>query len=320
MLLSVHELSVRFKTHRGVVPAVDRVCFSLQPGKTLCIVGESGCGKSVTALAVLRLLPKKNTEVSGSVVFDGREILSTDERSIRAIRGNQIGMIFQEPMTSLNPVITVGDQVAESLREHRPGIGRRECRDRVVDLFESVGISSETIADYPHELSGGMRQRVMIAMALACSPRLIIADEPTTALDVTIQAQILELLRRLQSQLHMSVILITHDLGIVSEMADEVLVMYAGRVVERASRNRLFEKPLHPYTIGLMACLPESHAPGTRMTGIPGAVPSPYRLPRGCYFQDRCARVTPHCRETDPPLEDKQDNHQVRCVEVSSCS
>ena len=308
-LLEIAGLTTEFRTDRGPVRAVDGVSFEIGRGKTLGVVGESGSGKSVTALSILRLIPEPPGRIAaGKVIFGGTDLLSLDDRALRAVRGNKISMIFQEPMTSLNPVFRVGDQVAESVRLHRRA-SRREARDRAVEMFRLVGIPSpeERIRAYPHELSGGMRQRVMIAMALACTPDLLIADEPTTALDVTIQAQILDLLARLQRELGMSVLLITHDLGVVAETCEEVVVLYAGRVVERAPAGELFALPRHPYTRGLLRSIPD--LPSEARTGerprlreIPGMVPSLGTLPPGCKFQDRCPRVQDRCRAEEPPL------------------
>lgn len=317
MLLRVNDLSIVFDTHRGKAVAVDGVSLKVEAGKTLCIVGESGCGKSVTALSILRLLPKEVASVSGEIHFNELRLDQLDADGIRAIRGGDISMIFQEPMTSLNPVHSVGAQVEESLKWHRRSMGRAERRRRVTELFRDVGVPEERMVDYPHEMSGGMRQRVMIAMALASEPKLLIADEPTTALDVTIQAQILELIGELKRKHGMGVILITHDLGIVNEMADDVVVMYAGKTVERASSSELFREPLHPYTQGLLNCLPEE---GRKIESIPGSVPSLFSLPKGCYFQSRCRKVVPLCLEKDPHLDLKRANgHEVSCFEVPSC-
>ncbi len=310
-LLAISDLVTEFRTDDGAsgwLRAVDGVSLEIGRGKTLGVVGESGCGKSVTALSVLRLIPDPPGRIaSGKVVYDGTDLLRLDERALRDIRGNKISMIFQEPMTSLNPVYTVGEQVAETVRLHRKA-SRRAAMDRAVEMFKLVGIPApaERVRAYPHQLSGGMRQRVMIAMALACDPDLLIADEPTTALDVTIQAQILELLARLQRELGMSIMLITHDLGVVAETCEEVVVMYAGRVVERAGARDLFAAPRHPYTAGLLRSIPvfgeETPASRARLKEIPGMVPALTALPPGCKFQDRCPRVQEICRVEEPPL------------------
>ena len=306
-LLEVRDLVIGFDTDEWLVRAIDGVSFSVPEGTTLGVVGESGCGKSVTALSILRLLPSPPGRVlGGEVRFDGRDLLTLAERAMRDIRGNEISMIFQEPMTSLNPVYTVGRQIAEVLRLHR-GLGRKEARARAIEALSLVGIPApeQRIDAYPHTLSGGMRQRVMIAMALACEPRLLIADEPTTALDVTIQAQILDLLRSLQRELGMSVMFITHDLGVVAELASEVVVMYAGKVVERASTTQLFAAPRHPYTRGLLRSLPGAVAGGAhrrRLATIPGMVPKLTELPSGCRFRDRCDVAIPRCAVEEPAL------------------
>jgi peptide/nickel transport system ATP-binding protein len=313
-LLEVRDLVTEFRTEHGALRAVDGVSFAIPKGKTLGVVGESGCGKSVTALSIMRLIPSPPGRIAGgSIHYDGKNLLDLSEREMRAIRGNHISMIFQEPMTSLNPVFTVGDQVAEAVRLHQ-GKSRKQALEVAVEMFRLVGIPSpaDRVHNYPHQLSGGMRQRVMIAMALACDPDILIADEPTTALDVTIQAQILELLRKLQAELGMSILLITHDLGVVAETADEVVVMYAGRVVERAPTIELFETPRHHYTAGLLRSVPSyDPAPGAgdavteqhaRLQEIPGMVPSLFDLPHGCKFQDRCPAVQQKCRDIEPDL------------------
>jgi len=305
VLLRVKDLVTSFRTDEGELRAVDGVSFEVAEGKTLGVVGESGCGKSVTSLSIMRLVPSPPGRVTaGSIELDGRDLLTLSEREMRSIRGNRISMIFQEPMTSLNPVYTVGAQIVEAVRLHQ-NKSRREARERAVEMLRLVGIPSpESNADaYPHQLSGGMRQRVMIAMALACEPKLLIADEPTTALDVTIQAQILELLRKLQEQLKMSIILITHDLGVVAEHADDVIVMYAGKVVESASVEQLFAHPKHPYTRGLLESVPRLQRSRTRrLPTIEGMVPDLRDLPSGCRFADRCGFVVDACRDKEPEL------------------
>jgi oligopeptide/dipeptide ABC transporter ATP-binding protein len=322
-LLDVRGLVTRFRTEENEVRAVDGVSFSVDAGTTLGIVGESGSGKSVTALSILRLLrDPPGRVVAGEVLFRGRDLLKLDEKQMREVRGNQISMIFQEPMTSLNPVLTVGDQVAEPLRLHR-GLSKSAARAEAAALFKKVGIADpeRRVRDYPHQMSGGMRQRVMIAMALACKPQLLIADEPTTALDVTIQAQILELLASLKRELGMALVLITHDLGVVAETCDEVVVMYAGHVVEKGRAVELFARPRHPYTVGLLRSVPSLQPVGKhggqrrRLQEIPGMVPPLDRLPRGCRFQDRCPRVQDRCRNDAPALEpDPIDSRRlVRC-------
>jgi peptide/nickel transport system ATP-binding protein len=300
-LLEIRDLVTEFRTEHGTVRAVDGVSFEVPERATLGVVGESGSGKSVTALSIMRLVAAPGRIARGSITYTGRDLLALAPAEMRKIRGNRIAMIFQEPMTSLNPVFTVGDQVGEAVRLHQ-GKSRREARQVAIDMFRLVGIPSpdDRVDAYPHQLSGGMRQRVMIAMALACKPDLLIADEPTTALDVTIQAQILELLRSLQRELGMSILLITHDLGVVAEACDEVIVMYAGRIVERARTDVLFAAPRHHYTAGLLRSVPTG-APG-RLVEIPGMVPSLADLPAGCKFVDRCPAAQAKCRAEEPAL------------------
>ena len=303
-LLAVADLRVVFAgDRRGDTQAVAGISFSIAPGRTLGIVGESGCGKSVTALAIMRLLDGSAARLSGSIVFEGLELLSLPARQMRDLRGNRIAMIFQEPMTSLNPSFTIGDQIGEVLMRHR-GLSARVARDAAIAMLERVRIPSPSVRvdDYPHKLSGGMRQRAMIAMALACDPKLVIADEPTTALDVAIQAQILDLLRELSAASGTAILLITHDLGVVAELADEVLVMYAGKVVERAPVKALFEAPQHPYTIGLLGSIPRLDGEEKRLAAIDGAVPNVQSMPHGCRFHPRCPFAIARCREEEPPL------------------
>ncbi|MCE9573441.1 MAG: ABC transporter ATP-binding protein [Deltaproteobacteria bacterium] len=310
-LLEIKGLVTEFRTEHGVLRAVDGVSFEIPKRRTLGVVGESGCGKSVTALSVMRLIADPPGRIAaGEIRYAGQDLLKLDDRAMRKIRGNRIAMIFQEPMTSLNPVFTVGDQVAEAVQLHQNKT-RKEALAVAVEMFKLVGIPApdERVHSYPHELSGGMRQRVMIAMALACKPDLLIADEPTTALDVTIQAQILDLLRKLQNELGMSVMLITHDLGVVAETCDEVVVMYAGRVVERAPTEALFAAPRHHYTAGLLRSVPsygdrsdDPDAPRGRLTEIKGMVPPLWALPTGCKFADRCGAAQAKCTAEEPPL------------------
>jgi oligopeptide/dipeptide ABC transporter ATP-binding protein len=302
-LLEIRDLVTEFHTERGIVRAVDGVSFEVPRRGTLGVVGESGSGKSVTALSVMRLIAPPGKVAAGQVMYDGKDLLQLSPPEMRAIRGNRIAMIFQEPMTSLNPVFTAGDQVGEAVRLHQKK-SRAEARQIAIEMFRLVGIPSpeERVDTYPHQLSGGMRQRVMIAMALACKPDLLIADEPTTALDVTIQAQILDLLRSLQRELGTSILLITHDLGVVAETCDEVVVMYAGRVVERAPADELFAAPRHHYTAGLLRSVPSYGGERARLVEIKGAVPSPYELPKGCKFVDRCAAAQDLCRREEPAL------------------
>ncbi|MFL5139127.1 MAG: ABC transporter ATP-binding protein [Microvirga sp.] len=313
-LLAVRDLATSFFTEDGTTRAVDGVSFDVGAGETLGIVGESGCGKSVTALSIMRLLPPRlGRTVRGSVAFEGRDLLGLDESEMRAIRGNRIAMIFQEPMTSLNPSYTVGDQIVEAIVRHRK-VSRKEAEARGVEMLRRVRIPTPEARfhDYPHRLSGGMRQRVMIAMALACDPDLLIADEPTTALDVTIQAQILELMRKLREESGAAIILITHDLGVVAEVCDEVVVMYAGQVVERASVDDLFRFPEHPYTVGLLGALPRLERRRPRLAAIEGTVPNMTAPPQGCRFQARCPFRIPKCAEM-PPLEAVAGGHLSRC-------
>jgi peptide/nickel transport system ATP-binding protein len=314
-LLTVADLRVVFEGDRGArAEAVSGVSFTVERGRTLGIVGESGCGKSVTALAIMRLLPRDATRVSGSVVFEGRELGSLPERDVQDLRGNRLAMIFQEPMTSLNPSFTVGDQIGESLMRHR-GLGAKAARAAAIDMLGRVKIPSPRLRvdDYPHKLSGGMRQRVMIAMALACAPALLIADEPTTALDVTIQAQVLELLAKLREETGAAIILITHDMGVVAETCDDVAVMYAGQIVERAPVARLLNTPEHPYTVGLLGSIPHIGARRQRLAAISGTVPSLADAFSGCRFSSRCPFADTRCRSQSPVLADIADGHVSRC-------
>ena len=317
-ILEVENLQTHFRTPDGVNRAVDGVSFCVNAAETLAIVGESGCGKSVTSMSILRLIPEKTGKSAGAIRFEGKDLLTLSEAEMRDIRGNQISMIFQEPMTSLNPVLTVGFQIDESLRLHE-GLGRGAARQRTVELLKMVGIPEpeRRAREFPHQLSGGMRQRVMIAMALACSPRLLIADEPTTALDVTIQAQILDLMRDLKNRVGAAIVLITHDLGVVAEVADRVVVMYAGRKVEEAPVQALFDRPRHPYTQGLLGAVPKLGASfeneGARLAEIPGLVPSLKKRIQGCVFAGRCAQVQPVCREVAPGLVHLGEGHTVAC-------
>jgi len=323
-LLAVEGLRTHFQNRDGTVRAVDGVSFDVYSGQTLAIVGESGCGKSVTALSILRLIPTPPARiVAGRIVWNGRDLIGLSDDEMRAIRGNEISMIFQEPMTSLNPVLTIGRQIAEALVLHR-GLSKAEAMERAVDGLANVRISepARRVRQYPHELSGGMRQRVMIAMALACGPRLLIADEPTTALDVTIQAQILDLMRALRGETGASIILITHDLGVVAEMAHRVVVMYAGRKVEEASVGDLFARPLHPYTRGLLGSMPHLGASlgehgRQRLTEIPGIVPSLREEIAGCAFAPRCTYATERCRRELPVLDEHRAGHLAACWEAA---
>ncbi|MDE2397584.1 MAG: ABC transporter ATP-binding protein [Burkholderiales bacterium] len=316
-LLSVEGLCVEFSTRRGVARVLDDVHFTINRGETLCVVGESGCGKSVTALAVLRLIAQPPGRIAGGrIVFDGRDLLKLGDAEMRDVRGNRISMIFQEPMTSLNPAYTVGDQIAEAVRLHQ-GLSRRAALARAAEMLEAVGIPSpaQRVHEYPHQFSGGMRQRVMIAMALACKPDLLIADEPTTALDVTVQAQIFDLVAELRERTGTAVMLITHDMGAVAEMADRVVVMYAGRIVESGPVATVLGAPLHPYTRGLIACAPgrRTAVPGQALEEIPGTVPSLLERGAGCLFADRCAHASAICRSTLPPRTEPAPGHGVAC-------
>jgi peptide/nickel transport system ATP-binding protein/oligopeptide transport system ATP-binding protein len=316
-LLSIEHLQTHFTLRGMVAKAVDDVSFAIAPGQTLGLVGESGCGKSVTAHSIMGLIPSPPGKiVGGRIVFEGTDLLTLNERRMRGIRGNRISMIFQEPMTSLNPVFTVGEQVGEVIRLHRK-LSRAEVRHRVVEMFRLVGIpAGETrLDDYPHQMSGGMRQRVMIAMALACNPRLMIADEPTTALDVTIQAQILDLMNQLKAETGAAILFITHDLGVIAEMAQQVAVMYAGQVMEQAAAATLFAVPRHPYTVGLMHSIPALalQTRQKRLATIAGTVPSLFNLPKGCRFSDRCPDVFDDCRLAVPAMTAVGPNHHVRC-------
>jgi peptide/nickel transport system ATP-binding protein len=318
-LLEVENLQTHFATPEGVARAVEGLSFHIEAGETLAIVGESGCGKSVTSMSILRLIPEPPGRIRGAIRFEGRDLLTLPEAAMRDLRGNQISMIFQEPMTSLNPVLTIGRQIGETLQLHQ-GLSRRAAIARAVDALTLVGIPApqRRVHEYPHQLSGGMRQRVMIAMALACNPKLLIADEPTTALDVTIQAQILDLMREMQRRLGSAIMLITHDLGVVAETADRVVVMYAGRKVEEAPVRAIFAEPLHPYTRGLLGAVPrlgsslDSGGTG-RLAEIPGLVPSLRKPIVGCAFASRCTLATDLCREVAPAIERKAPAHDVAC-------
>jgi len=314
-LLEVDGLSIGFATEEGPIRVVEDVSFSLGAGRTLGLVGESGCGKSVTAMSIMRLLPAPPSRIDGGrIAFDGRNLLTLDARAMREVRGDRIGMIFQEPMTSLNPTLSIGFQIGEVLRLHR-GQSTAAARDSAIEILRLVGIGAaeRRVDQFPHQLSGGLRQRVMIAMALVCHPALLIADEPTTALDVTIQAQILDLLRRLQREMGMAILMITHDLGVVAETCDEVIVMYAGRVVERALVRDLFRRPRHPYTQGLLAASPGRVVRGTRLPTIPGMVPAPNKRGTGCSFAARCGRVQDRCRSEIPVLSEHAPSHAAAC-------
>ena len=318
-LLTVDCLQTHFGTLDGVIRAVDGLSFHIDHGETVAIVGESGCGKSVTSMSILRLVQEPPGKIAGRILFDERNLLALSEVEMRAIRGKDVSMIFQEPMTSLNPVLTIGRQIGEAFRLHE-GLSKREARHRSIEMLALVGIpeAARRIGEYPHQLSGGMRQRVVIAMALACNPRLLIADEPTTALDVTIQAQILELMRDLKRRVGAAIMLITHDLGVVAEMAERVIVMYAGRKVEEAPVDEIFSRPMHPYTQGLLGAVPKLGSSlvldrRTKLTEIRGRVPSLSEKIVGCAFADRCPIATQLCREVEPAAAPKRDRHLVAC-------
>jgi len=316
-VLEVKNLKTAFKTDDGVLVAVDDVSFSVMAGQTVGVVGESGCGKSVTSLSIMRLIPDPPGKIiGGEILFKGKNLLNLSLEEMRKIRGNEISMIFQEPMTSLNPVFTIGNQIMESVILHQK-LSKKEAKEKAIEMLRLVGIPSpeRRVDDYPHQLSGGMRQRVMIAMALSCNPSVLIADEPTTALDVTIQAQILELIKGLREKLNMAVVLITHDLGVVAETCDYVVVMYAGKVIEHGTAEDIFLRPSHPYTRGLLKSIP-SHDTGAkkqRLETIPGLVPSLLKLPKGCRFQDRCSKKQNKCTDAEPNLENVGAGHSAAC-------
>ncbi|MDP2858422.1 MAG: ABC transporter ATP-binding protein [Bacillota bacterium] len=314
-LLEVKGLKTYFFTSDGVVPAVDGITYHVDKGETLGIVGESGCGKSVTSLSVMRLIPDPPGKITaGQIFFEGENLLEKSGSEMRKIRGNQISMIFQEPMTSLNPVYTVGDQIAEAIELHQ-GLNRRDAMDKAVGMLKLVGIAlpERRVKEYPHQLSGGMRQRIMIAMALSCNPKLLIADEPTTALDVTIQAQILELMKALKKELGMAIMLITHDLGVIAEMAQRVVVMYAGKIVEEADAISIFRSPLHPYTEGLLKSIPRLDRAKGRLHVIEGVVPNPLYMPEGCRFHPRCPYAMDICKAQEPDVMQVSEERQVAC-------
>ena len=308
-------LRTYFASERGEVRAVDGVDLSLERGRTLGIVGESGCGKSVTALSIMGLIPQPPGKIAGGEVrFEGEDLLKVQPRRMRDLRGDKLSMIFQEPMTSLNPAFPVGEQISEAILRHKK-VNKIEAQNQALEMLQKVRIPSpeRRARDYPHQLSGGMRQRVMIAMALACNPQLLIADEPTTALDVTIQAQILELMRLLRAELGTAIILITHDLGVIAELADDVLVMYAGQVIERCAAARLFSEPQHPYTVGLLGSIPRLHLEQSRLSAIEGIVPDAAAFPQGCRFHPRCPFAVDQCRSEIPVLKEVKTNHYAAC-------
>lgn len=315
-ILEVKNLRTQFQTDEGLITAVDDVSFSLEKGKTLGIVGESGCGKSVSALSILRLIATPPGKiVGGEILYKGKDLLKLSTAEMRGIRGNEISMIFQEPMTSLNPVFSIGDQIIEVIRLHQK-VSKSTAIEKTIEMLKLVGIPApeKRVWDYPHQLSGGMRQRVMIAMALSCNPQILVADEPTTALDVTIQAQILELMKKLRGALGMSMILITHDLGVVAETADDVIVMYAGKIVEQGPVREIFKNPKHPYTRGLLDSIPRLNVKKERLDTIPGIVPSLSQLPKGCRFQTRCQHVMESCKGAEPELRNAGgEGHSIAC-------
>ena len=318
-VLEVRNLKTHFFTDKGVVKAVDGVNFDLYEGKTLGIVGESGCGKSITSMSILKLIDKNGNIVDGSIMYGDKDIVKLPVEEMRKIRGNEISIIFQEPMTSLNPVFRIGDQIIESIKLHQD-LSKQEAHDKAVNMLKLVGIprAERVVYDYPHQLSGGMRQRAMIAMALACDPKVLIADEPTTALDVTIQAQILSLMNDLKEKTNTAIMLITHDLGVVAQMADDVIVMYSGKVVESAEVKELYGNPKHPYTQGLLDSIPDLKSEKKRLNSIEGVVPNPMELPKGCYFAPRCKFAMDKCWQEEPGVYfiDKEKNgetHQVKC-------
>ena len=314
-LIEVKKLVTQFSGKNGTVTAVDGVSFNIKKGETLGIVGESGCGKSVTSMSILRLIPPQSGKIaSGEILFGGKDLTKLSDKEIRQIRGNEIAMIFQDSMTGLNPVMTIGKQLVETITAHSK-MDKKEAWERAREMLMKVGIPSpaQRLKEYPHQLSGGMRQRVMIAMALACNPKLLIADEPTTALDVTIQAQILKLMNDLKEKTGTSIMLITHDLGVVAQMADHVNVMYAGKVVESAPVFEIFKNPKHPYTVGLMSSMPSLNSGSKRLSTIEGNVPNPINLPQGCYFADRCPKAMPKCKESQPHDIKVGSRHHVSC-------
>ena len=318
-LLRVDDLTTSFQTGSGEVTAIENVSFTLEKGEVLGIVGESGSGKSVTALAIMGLLPHPPARIlGGSINFENQELLKLSDRAMQRLRGPGIAMVFQEPMTSLNPVFTIGEQIMETIGAHET-LSQKAIFARAVEMLEKVGIPSAAarMTDYPHQLSGGQRQRVMLAIALVCRPRLLIADEPTTALDVTIQAQILDLLLDLRDEFGMAIMMITHNMGVIAETADRVLVMYAGRIVEQASVTRLFDHPRHPYTRGLLSCIPTLDQDNDRLIAIPGSLPEPANRPSGCRFSARCSYAIPRCGEAIPPLHTVEPAHQAACIRLA---
>ena len=316
-LLEIKDLTVHYVTVDGTVHAVENLNLTLPEGKTLGLVGETGAGKTTTVKAIMQILPDPPAKIlNGEVIFCGEDLLKKNTKSVRKIRGKQISMIFQDPMTSLNPVITVGEQIMEVIRLHDKKMSKKDAYTKACEMLELVGIKADRAGDYPHQFSGGMKQRVIIAMALACNPRLLIADEPTTALDVTIQAQVLELMRKLKAKYQTSMIMITHDLGIVAEICDYVAVMYAGEIVEYGNREQLFHRPSHPYTKGLFACIPNLMEEETTLIPIEGMTPDPTNLPVGCRFHPRCPYATEECSKTNPASKEIENGHHVKCLHI----
>lgn len=321
-LLNIKELSVEFQTVEGTVHAINKLNYSLDEGETLGIVGESGSGKSVSSLGIMKLIPNPPGKiVNGEILYNGKDLTNISEKEMEKIRGNEISMIFQEPMTSLNPIITCGKQIAESLRLHR-GMKKKEAMHAAMDMMKAVGIANpeKRVHEYPHQMSGGMRQRVMIAMALACKPKILICDEPTTALDVTIQAQILDLIRKLNKETGTAIIMITHDLGVVSELCDKVIVMYTGKIVEEAPTEDIFKNPLHPYTIGLISAIPKITKERNPLTTIEGVVPNPTEVIEGCSFWPRCEYATERCKKEEPNMVQVDEKRKVRCFKFADDS
>lgn len=318
-ILKIKNLSVKFKTEQGIVSAVNGIDLSLQTCKTVGVVGESGCGKSVTSLAVMRLLNRSMSLIEGNIYYNNIDLLQQNERFMRGIRGNKISMIFQEPMSSLNPVYSIGNQIAEVIEVHHEKLHKKEITEKIIENLKLVGIPSpeKRINEYPHQMSGGMRQRIMIAMALACRPKILIADEPTTALDVTIQAQILELMNEIQQRMNMSIIFITHDLGVIAEVCDDVYVMYCGQIVEKGSVEEIFDNPLHYYTQGLLNSIPKITEEKERLASIRGTVPNPLNLSKGCRYRPRCDNPCEEGKESDPEYYNVSDNHYVKCWRYS---
>ncbi len=316
-LLDIKDLTIHFKTEDGDVKAVNGISFSVEAGKTLGLVGETGAGKTTTALGILRLVPEPGEILSGSITYKGQDILQMHDKAVQDLRGNEISMIFQDPMTALNPVMTVGDQIAEVILRHQD-CGKAEAQTRMMEMLDKVGISSDRAGDYPHQFSGGMKQRIIIAIALACNPKLLLADEPTTALDVTIQAQVMRMVNELKREFGTSMVLITHDLGIVAESCDAVAIMYAGEIVEYGSLEDIFDHTAHPYTMGLFGSIPRLDIDTERLQPIQGLMPDPINLPHGCAFHPRCPYATPECHETNPVPVEVTPGHLVKCLRTES--